>query len=226
MDWLACPNCKCPIASTDVGRGDGYCGSCPMCGTRLTGMEGKTAEGELIGWRGVRIMPSGPNGRPRLWSPVFPLEWPTQEKVTAVCAHHGAHVAAGSPAPDAKCSCGFYAARNRQHLLSMGYGSYSTPDSPDHVLIEVAQWGKVVIADNGFRAQYCRILRIYVPSDGDAWRQGVMLAEDYGKGGTEVVMADTLNLPRGAVPAWCEECGAKMNENNPTCSFCEHYHHV
>lgn len=226
---MECPKCKFPLAGVSVGR-DAWGGgdTCPWCQADLSGLTDEDApQGEIIGWRGVAVRDV--KGRPRIFSPqVARLRWDPGETMVATC--HGVpldqcpHRLAGDKAPMTTCSCGFYAARTRDHLLGLGYNRYSTPDDPDHVLCEVAQWGRVVIASNGFRAEKVKLVRIYVPSDGIAWKRAALLKEDYGPFGVEVVMADTLNLPKGIIPKWCAACGAQMTRKDSLeCEFCGHY---
>jgi hypothetical protein len=231
---LVCPHCKCPLAGSIAEGDDGRV--CPFCGKSIMNVVADgVREGEIIGWRGVMIRggTDADQSRPRIWSPVCPIMWAPGATMEATC--HGVplarcpHRLAGDKAPHAGCSCGFYAGRTREHLMNMGYQTYSTPDNPDHVLCEVAQWGRVMVASNGFRAQNVRLLRIYVPSDGSAWRIATMLDEDYGKHGTEIVLADTLNKIVGKVPEWCEACYSRMkrpgvqgNEDTLRCKFCGH----
>lgn len=231
---LTCPKCACPIAGTSPGSRSWARPICPFCGADVSDLSSENVrQGELIGWRGVHVR-NDENGRPRIWSPVYPTLWSPGETLTATCGgvpvEECGHRIAGDKAPAKGCGCGFYAARTRDHLLSLGYGRYSTPDNPDSLLCEVAQWGRVVIADNGFRAENVRLLRLYVPSDGSAWKMAKLLTEDYGPHGVEVVMADTQNLPQGVLPEWCSECGVKLKTvpgnkqvREPTCGFCGHY---
>lgn len=233
---MECPHCHCPLFGQSPRD---QCGlDCPFCGKPIGEMsEDVEKPGPLIGWRGLRVHREA-SGVVRLYSPVFPLCWEPGVDVEAVCAHApGVHnhtmradeINDGVGAPYPPCSCGFYAGRTRDHLVAMGYQA-TDPFNVQNVLVEVLQWGKVVVATNGFRAQHCRLIRVYVPDA--AWKLAKEIEAEYGPHGVEVVLDDTLNLPRAIVPEWCEECGTslertkgKQDTRDLRCGFCGHYNH-
>jgi len=135
--------------------------------------------GEISGWRvwrvlhprdpeKIRLQSLGAGGKPHqiVWSPGKVME--------AYCTH--SHVP-----PAEKCSCGFYAARTREHLLSMHYHSGFNYDDKLSVLVvgEVAMQGKIIPGTQGWRAQRVRPLRISVlPS---RWKVLPLLQAKYPK---------------------------------------------
>lgn len=63
--------------------------------------------------------------------------------------------------PAKGCTCGLYAAKDRNHLLSMSYHRYD--ESKTVVIGEVGLAGKVIPGTQGYRAEKARILKIEVP---------------------------------------------------------------
>jgi len=225
---IDCPKCKVPILNVSPitdGTYRGYDGTiCPFCGHHFT--EDKVAENLkddlLIGWRGNNIRYA--NGKPTIWSPVSPMKWNPGEIHVATC--HGVkleecpHRLAGDKSPAPNCSCGFYAARTQDHILSLGYGRNGDPLNPDSVVTEVAQSGRVAVHSLGWKAEKARIVRIHVPHV--AWKVANQLTDEWGPHGVEVILTDNDNMPKGAVPEWCDGCGARMVKRELTCSFCGH----
>ena len=63
--------------------------------------------------------------------------------------------------PGEECSCGLYAARDRRHLVNLGYNA---AHGDEVVFIgEVGLAGKVIPGTQGWRAEKGRIQRLYVP---------------------------------------------------------------
>lgn len=227
---IDCPECKLPILNVspiqDNGSYSGYNGMvCPFCGHRFDGSKAvadNLSDGLLIGWRGNDIR-YGANG-PEIWSPVCPLLWEPGETQVATC--HGVplaeckHRKEGDKAPAPNCSCGFYAARTQDHILSLGYGRNSDPLNPEHIVTEVVQSGRVQVHSLGWKAEKARIHRIHVPHV--AWKVANDLKALWEPHGVEVVLTDNDNLPKAVVPEWCDGCGAKMVKRELTCEFCGH----
>lgn len=123
---------------------------------------------EFEGWRWWRIEPDG-IGRPRLGSVSYSYHWKPRLKAAASCLSCGASL------PRLNCTCGFYTARSLEHLLGLGYRAQG--ENPD-VLGQVANWGKIVECDQGWRSQFAYPVQLWVPAR--AWRWVKPLTEEYG----------------------------------------------
>lgn len=64
--------------------------------------------------------------------------------------------------PSVKCGCGIYAHRELEYHLRSGYSN------PEHLVVELELWGVVHQFTEGWRAQYAKITKIFVPRLGDA----------------------------------------------------------
>jgi hypothetical protein len=93
--------------------------------------------------------------------------WPTGEWMEAECGHC-------EEPPGERCSCGIYAARDRRHLVGMGYNK----GQGVRVIGDVALAGKVIPGSHGFRAARARVVRLYVPFV--EWELAVELRSAYG----------------------------------------------
>jgi hypothetical protein len=135
--------------------------------------------GEIIGWRAWNVV--GEHDI-RLGSVTHTsyIWHPGTKYVIAECSLHSTE-----EIPDEKHPCGFYAAKTREHLLSMSYHRYT--DTDNVVIGEVALSGKVIPGTQGWRAQKARIVKVYVPFE--KWRLLEKIKEVYG---VEVQLANTL----------------------------------
>lgn len=132
--------------------------------------------GEVSGWRAWQLV--GGKLHPRLMSVTatdFRVDhvdaiWPTNRWFTAKCPHGhgrkvdpltGQHVEVKHEIPVEGCKCGIYAARDRDHLIRLGYGVYGDNDAK--VIGEVAFAGKVIPGEQGYRAEKARIKSLIVP---------------------------------------------------------------
>ena len=80
--------------------------------------------------------------------------------------------------PGESCSCGLYAALDREHLVTkMGYGR-EHQNGPPVFVGEVALSGKVIPGTQGWRAERGRIARLFVPFH--HWKLVEPLEELYG----------------------------------------------
>lgn len=217
----------CPIcASANVIRGgavwNSRCGSCGWTWddpSLLPSIEVADSIGEVIGWRawdvvdtpdGVRIKSQGAGGAGAndLWNP--------GEVLSARCAKGNGH-----RSPDEGCTCGFYAAANREHLTTLSYHRYDQRHA-NTIIGEVYMDGKVVPATLGFRAENIWPMRMVVPTTLPVrnlrgieygWQLASALIESYGQYGVTVDLQDTLRAkPRGQrTTEWCH-CGRMKNE--------------
>jgi hypothetical protein len=118
--------------------------------------------GEVVGWRVWRVLHPAEPSRIRLQSlgsggKMHSVLWTPGKVMEAFCANP-------HTPPHEKCGCGFYAARTREHLLSMHYHSGFDYDSTLDVLVvgEVAMQGKIIPGTQGWRAQRVRPLRVSI----------------------------------------------------------------
>lgn len=230
---FTCPSCKCPIDDSTPSL-DGLI--CPFCEHRFGSAPTHPGvpRGALTGWRAFYVKENG--GAPVLLSQGYGGSkangaWTHGDVMVAKCANGHAH-----KAPDPGCSCGYYSARTREHLLTMSYHRY------DHysracVIGEISVFGDVVLASNGFRAEKVAPKKLYVPFDltdergaprnapglpWKYWELAVELKKVYGPYGIEVVQENTLALPAETAPKWCGKCGSKLKHRDPTCGLCGH----
>jgi hypothetical protein len=80
--------------------------------------------------------------------------WPPGQPLAAVCSAGNAHDAHEPPHLD--CTCGVYAAKDREHLRGTGY-------EPLGIRGEVNLWGTVVEHERGWRAQFAYPKNLYLP---------------------------------------------------------------
>jgi hypothetical protein len=151
--------------------------------------------GEIIGWRAWQVV-GGPHEFPLLKSVTHkstlwhPNHWtlatcqgePVCKKGTLVRPRNDGRI------PGEGCRCGLYAARDRAHLIQMGY---HRAGGQIVFIGEVGLTGKVIPGDQGWRAEKGRIVRLYVPFE--HWAYVDRLEQVY-----EVpVLLDNTNSPKG-----------------------------
>jgi hypothetical protein len=132
--------------------------------------------GEALGWRAWQLV--GTLKVPRLMSinaaghavSHEDAIWPTKRWFIAMCPR--GHI---EDIPVEGCSCGLYAARDREHLVKLAYGSYGA--DAIHVIGEVGFAGKVIPGSQGWKAERGRIRSLVVPYE--FWRYADPLAEAY-----------------------------------------------
>lgn len=121
--------------------------------------------GEVTGFRAWGLQW---NGRvPRLFSVTagsFGIElidtiWPTNRWLQATCPN--GHEPGEVPVED--CSCGLYAAKTLEQLVTLQYGAYGAEGVQDKAVGEVAFAGKVIEGTQGWRAERGRIVRLWLP---------------------------------------------------------------
>lgn len=117
------------------------------------------------GWRawGVPVEPPLYGQLPKLYS-VSHIEyfWVPQREMIAECTKE--NPCPVDDLPGEKCGCGFYSAKTLEHLMSMGYHQYDAEmRGMFHVVGRVANWGKVIPATQGWRAQKSYPVELFVP---------------------------------------------------------------
>jgi hypothetical protein len=96
-----------------------------------------------VGWRSWTLE----NGR--LYSVTQRWVWPVGEELRAVC-----DIGHNRP-PRLKCGCGIYALQTLHHLRSSAYFR-------NDVFGKVSLWGRVLEADDGYRAEFAYPKVLYV----------------------------------------------------------------
>lgn len=238
-----CPACGCP--DQRVSLNCGFCGAHVPVPADALNPDGTVRVEEVLGYRGWTVDFSLGRHRPRLASPTMSRApvWEPGQWMIADCMSFGRmnhmtpadanYHGADHPDPDRWCptnhahgghGCGFYAARDRAHLVGkLPQYTHYTPESPV-VIGQVQMAGKIIFASNGFRAQRVRPRVIYVPHE--AWELGRDLKAEYGPHDVKIEMSTTSIMPAKGAGAikWCQKCGAKMTPRSLTCDFCSHTH--
>lgn len=124
---------------------------------------------------------------PKLESVTFSYYWAPRVKARADCEKCGADV------PGEHCSCGFYSAKNLDHLRSMAYHSYDPQRGTVSVVGRLACWGKVIEGTQGWRSEFAYPVELYVPFE--AHKLAKPLSNGYG---IPVKLLNLLN--EGAYP--------------------------
>lgn len=102
----------------------------------------------VVGWRLWLL--GGDRSAPGLVSPAVTATWPPRAAMTAACARGCAEP------PGWGCACGLYATAGLERLL--------VPYSGDGAIFGcVALWGRVVEADDGWRAEHAYPLALLAP---------------------------------------------------------------
>lgn len=119
----------------------------------------------FVGWRAWRVRDGF------LLSHQFDITWPTDVPLEALCLRATysypttRHTAAEIP-PVQGCICGIYAATTQEHLLTMPYHKYHARHQTTVVIGEVFLWGRVIVGDKGWKAQYARPKSLLLPHEG------------------------------------------------------------
>lgn len=210
---IECPKCGSSDVETDTDLTDPH--ECRDCGRVFADKDIKRAivltpedtddsplmAGEILGWRAWYIVDT-PNGA-RLQSlntvHVGPGDhiWEPGQIEVAQCPYEdviGHRVGNGVEwevqVPVESCSCGFYAAVSREHLISLNaYHVYSIDDKSENpkCIGQVAMSGKVIPGTQGWKAQEVWPVSLEVPFE--FWRYVKPLSEAYN---IPVTLARTL----------------------------------
>lgn len=99
--------------------------------------------------------------------------WAPRRRSRAECGRCGPDI------PGENCSCGFYSARTLRHLLQMSYHLYNEEESGwFHAVGQVANWGKVIECETGWRSEYSYPRKLYIPYE--AAELAKLLHQSYG----------------------------------------------
>lgn len=123
--------------------------------------------GEIVAYRAWTVRSSNLRA-PKLVSLTHRTTWPTGDWFVARCAGRRIRPeeievsdATDGRVPHIGCSCGIYAARDREHLVELGFNDYSLRGEPI-VIGEVGLAGKVIPGEKAWRAERARPLRLFV----------------------------------------------------------------
>jgi hypothetical protein len=116
----------------------------------------------FVGWRVWVVVEE--RGELRLASVLYPTVWPVRCEVVAAC-RPGSELLGVHEIPDARCSCGIYAASSVEDAATYfdGRGA-GTPREVYRVIGQVSLWGSVLAGGHGWRASHAYPSRLYVPA--------------------------------------------------------------
>lgn len=106
------------------------------------------------GLKGYKSLPVSQNTA-LLLSTMYGFVWEPGKNVISHCEQCG-------NTPQVGCGCGIYAHSNFDDHLHSPYSN------PDHVIVELELWGIIHQFTQGYRAQYAKIVKIFIPRSGDA----------------------------------------------------------
>ena len=124
----------------------------------------------IVGWRLWLVVADG--GYLWLESMLYPIRWSPRRALDARCVSHRrcylcdpteVHSATSHCAPDEACECGIYAGRSPNVLAPYLDSTYPGRGAVGRVLGRVRLWGKVLVCERGWRAEYGYPDAIYVP---------------------------------------------------------------
>lgn len=150
--------------------------------------------GEFYGWRSWKVQKLGTMVRLQslgTGAPHYGCVWTPGRMMEALCdCNNGRHAGTECHASRVNggdgrvagegCSCGFYSAASRDHLMSLPYPSYKNANANLRIFGKVALAGKVIPGTQGWRSQYCWPVELFVPYE----RQDLVK-----------VLADTYHVP-------------------------------
>lgn len=219
---VMCPKCMAPILVSNDQANDSHL-TCPFCGHEWNEFIVPDRIGAINSWKGLKVELVA--GKAVVKSPAYGHQhWKPGEAVVA--KHHGSHKHSDEDTPKEGCSCGIYSGKTRAHQIRLGYAKNSGTHHDYRVLCELALSGKVIVATNGFKAQYARITKFIVPDAiPEDEREELVLAlqADWEILGVPVLV-ETIEAPINRAK-WCPECGAPAPEDPKKfeCEICESY---
>jgi hypothetical protein len=117
----------------------------------------------FVGWRVWVVVEE--QGELRLASVLYPTVWPARREVVAACRPRPRELAGAHEIPDARCSCGIYAASSVEDAATFFDGrGPGTPRDVYRVIGQVSLWGSVLEGGRGWRASHAYPSRLYVPA--------------------------------------------------------------
>ena len=131
----------------------------------------------MVGWRAWKL--NVIQGQPWLESCVHDYTWQPRTESLAECDGSYGICQKGGRVPGAKCSCGFYSTKGREHLMTTSYQVYDADAGEYHVIGKVANWGELEEGTLGWRAELSYPMELYLPYEG--WKHANKLEALYGK---------------------------------------------
>ncbi|CAB4197689.1 hypothetical protein UFOVP1313_26 [uncultured Caudovirales phage] len=115
--------------------------------------------GAVEGWRVWSVKSELPpyGASPKLESVTHTYFWSPRVKARAECDK------CGHETPGENCACGFYSAKNLDHLRSMSYHRYDGEFGTTAVVGRLACWGKVIEGTQGWRSEFAYPVELFVP---------------------------------------------------------------
>jgi hypothetical protein len=150
----------------------------------------------IEGWRSWKVSGEIPpfGVAPKLHSAVQVGYWVPRRALEAVCSCRTNRKAEDGP-PCEQGPCGLYSARTREHLLSLSYHFYSGEHGGMYCVIgRVANWGKIVECELGWRAQFSYPVSLEIPYE--IWKLARPLQRAYG---CKVELVNFLKQPGNAI---------------------------
>jgi len=147
--------------------------------------------GSVEGWRSWSVKAELPSygAAPKLQSVTHSYFWAPRVKARADCDRCGLET------PGQDCTCGFYSAKNLDHLRSMSYVSYNGDKGMVAVVGRLACWGKVIEGTQGWRSEFAYPVELYVPFE--AHNLAKALGEAYGIPVQLLNLLDSKAYPAG-----------------------------
>lgn len=153
------------------------------------------------GWRAWEVSGEKPKAGevPKLYSVAGTSGyfWKPRVESVAECNRHGKPCdAQGGPGiPGEGCHCGFYSAKDHDHLKSLNYHTYDGERDGRYCVIgRVANWGKVIEGSLGWRAQKSYPIELFIPFE--IWEIANPLSRAYG---VPVRLDNILKAPKPGV---------------------------
>lgn len=203
----SCPACHAPVSVTpgDVDKANL---TCPFCGTEWNAFVVPDRIGAIVSWKGLVLAGAD------LMSPVQRgFRWEPGVAGVAKCSK-------GGRVPHDRCGCGIYSGKTRAHQVRLNY-----VNERNGVLAELHLSGRVVVATNGFKAEFARIHKLIIPTGSDLWahhnaRQVETLRSRWAPYGVDVIEEPLFSAEHRA--KWCPACGhpAPADETVISCPAC------
>lgn len=186
-----CPACSMPV-SVSPSQVDHARLTCPFCSHEWNEFVVPDRIGAISSWKGLHYDGANlrsPSQTSYIWRP----------GVAGVAQCTRTTHRDEDPPVDG-CMCGLYSGKTRAHQIKLGY-----VHNVNGVLAELMLSGRVVVATNGFRAQYGRIARLIVPDESATPEVADALRRQWEPVGVPVTTEPLFQIANRA--KWCPACG-------------------
>lgn len=114
------------------------------------------------GWRAWNVDRELPafGVAPKLYSATWGNYYWTPRRAALASCQYGCEK---KEIPGESCSCGFYSAKDLEHLMRMGYPRYDLEAPQVCVIGQIACWGKVIEGSQGWRSSKAYPIQLWVP---------------------------------------------------------------